>query len=133
MNSDNNQPNAKPSFEIVGLHGETNGRCCVQHNGCGKYLEAGDVCRIVPTQVQIQDKVEEALKVVKIEDGTECCVVGFVPKAYLKHKEVLKAVNQMVQVIELYEDSTNTAKRRASKRNQGMASVLPLSQVPFNG
>jgi hypothetical protein len=133
MSADNNQPIGNPAFEIVGLHGETNGRCCVQHNGCGKYLEVGDVCRIVLTQVQIKDKVEDALKVVKIEDGTECCVVGFVPKSFQKHTEVLKVVNQMVQVLELNDNSNNTAKRRASKRNQGMASVLPLSQVPFNG
>jgi hypothetical protein len=83
MNADNNQPIGKPAFENVGLYGDTNGRCCVQHNACGKYLEVGDVRRIVPTQVQIKEKVEDASKVVKIADGTEFCVVGFVPKAYL--------------------------------------------------
>jgi hypothetical protein len=133
MEDDNNQPILLPTFEIVGLHGETNGRCCVQHEGCGKYLLVGDVCRVVRTQVRIKDAVQDALKVVKIADGTESCVVGFVPKAYMKNKEVQKSINQMIQVLELYDESDNTAKQRSSKRNQGMASVMPLSQVPFDG
>jgi hypothetical protein len=61
-------------------------------------LRVGDVCRVVLAQAQIKDTVEDALKVVKIADGTESCVVGFIPKAYLKNKEVQKLVNQMIQV-----------------------------------
>jgi hypothetical protein len=86
MEDGNNQPMLLQTFEIVGLHGKSNCRCCVQHEGCGKILRDGDVCRVVRTQVRINDTVEDALKIVKIADGTERCVVGFAPKAYLKSK-----------------------------------------------
>jgi hypothetical protein len=140
-NIDSNQPlqlpvqvrRWTPSFEIVGLSGENNGRCCSLHVGCGKYLEVGDVCRVVATQVRIKDEVEDAIKLVKIADGTETCIVGYVPRAYMKNKQVLNALNKEVQVLELYDHSANTTKKANSKRNLGMASVIALNQIPHNG
>jgi hypothetical protein len=140
-NTDTNQPLQgalqvpmwTPSFEIVGLHGENNGRCCSQHVGCGKYLEVGDICRVVATHVRIQDVVEDAIKLVKIADGAETCIVAYVPRAYMKNAQVIMALNREVQVLELYDHSANSTKKAMLKRNMGMASVISLHQIPHDG
>jgi hypothetical protein len=75
---------AKTTVDVCSLH--------VRYSG--KYLEVGDVCRVVLTQVRIKDEVEDAIKLVKIADVTETCIVGYVPRAYMKNKQVLNALNK---------------------------------------
>jgi hypothetical protein len=120
------------NFEIVGLYGDSNGRCCAEHSECGRHLRVGDICRLVKTQVRINSEEEDAIALVKIKDATETCTVGFIPRSMLKNKIVLNQVEKEVQVLEIYEQSENTTKQRMAKRNHGMASVCPLSMVPRN-
>jgi hypothetical protein len=120
------------TFEICGLYGDTNGRCCAEHDECGRHLLVGDICRLVKTQVRINDEEEDAIVLVKIVDATEACTVDFVPRAMLKNKNALKQVEKEVQVIEIYKQLENSTKLRMANRNHGMALVCPLSLVHRN-
>jgi hypothetical protein len=125
-------PPVPSTFEIVGMYGDSNGRCCAEHDECGRHLDVGDICRLVRTQVRINSEEEDAIALVKLVDGTEACTVGFVPRAMLKNKLVLRNVEKEVQVMEIYEHSENSTKRRMATRNHGMASVCPLNMIPRN-
>jgi len=115
--------------EIVGLHGTSNGRSCTSHACCGENLSPDDLIRFKFDVIEIEGHVEDAIKVVRIRDGAESCVVGFLPRNIVKvFKE--KFVGQFAQVIELYDDSENTTMRRKSHRNKGMASFRLLQDIP---
>jgi hypothetical protein len=71
-----------PHLEIVGLHSNSNGHSCCQHKCCGEHVKVGDVLRLVKCVVTINSQAEEAVKLVKIEDSTNCCTVSFVPRVF---------------------------------------------------
>lgn len=120
-----------PHLEIVGLHSNSNGRSCCQHKCCGEHVKIGDVLRLVKCVVTINLQAEEAVKLVKIEDGTNCCTVGFVPRVFSRSPQVQQHINGFVQVIELYKDSENTYKNTLSTKNFGVASVVCLDDIPI--
>jgi hypothetical protein len=125
-------PSDSPCLEIVGLYSSTNGRSCCQHSCCGEHVDVGDVLRVVRCVITIQGKPEEALKLVKIADGTDCCTVAFLPRAFASMPEVEQHINKFVQVIELYKDSENSFKNTLSIRNFGMARVVCLDDIPIS-
>ena len=92
-------------LEIVGLRSGTNDRSCCQHEICGAQVLVGDVLRLVKCIVTINGKTEEAIKLVKIDHGSETCTVAFVPRAYTKLPMVMERINKFVQVVELYSGS----------------------------
>ena len=71
-------------FEIVGLHRNSNGRSCCCHETCGLHVSKNDVLRIVKTVVTVDNQTEEAVKLVKIEDGVFTCIIAFIPQIQLK-------------------------------------------------
>jgi hypothetical protein len=102
-----------PEFEIVGLHHNSQGRSCTMHTHCGKHVLEGDVVRLVRVVLRVNEmkEPEEAIKLVKIIDGTEGCTVAFVPRAFA-HMESIKAkVGSYAFVQECYDVSTNKYKR----------------------
>jgi hypothetical protein len=120
-----------PQFEIVGLHRSEEGRCCAQHPCCGRHLVKDDLVRLVSQVVQIGDnEPEEAIKVVRILDGTECCTVAFVPCAYARLPRIKNKVGKFAIVMELFDDNPNPFKKRLSDKNFGMASCLLIDDVP---
>lgn len=121
-----------PDLEIVGLNAANNNRSCSQHETCGEHVIPGDVLRLVRCVVTIKGETEEAIKLVKIADGTATCTVAFVPRVFAKEQKVLRNINKFVQVLELYSDSDNSHKRRMSYQNLGMASVAFLDDIPVN-
>jgi hypothetical protein len=88
------------TLEILICMAKKNGRCCSQDVSYGTFLEYGDICFVVVTQVQIQDVVEDAIKLVKIADSAERCIVGNGPRAYLKNAQVMNALIRQLQVLE---------------------------------
>ena len=118
-----------PDLEIVGLHGETNGRNCTAHTCCGKHVTSGSVLRLVKCVVEVDGEEEEAVKCVLVNsDGVDTCTVGFVPRLYLRQDRVKAHVNKFVVIKETYFDSEDTYKRRTSHRNVGMASASLLDE-----
>jgi hypothetical protein len=78
--------------------------------------------------VEIGGKLQDALAAVRIFDGTETCIVGFLP-----HNIVTSAREefnwQYAQILELYETSENRMKRRKSNQNYGIASFRLLNNI----
>jgi hypothetical protein len=68
-------------FNIVGLFSRSNGRFCCMHKTCGEHVCVGDVLRLVKTIIVIGTTSEEAIKLAKIIDGTDACMVGFTLRA----------------------------------------------------
>jgi hypothetical protein len=88
---------------------------------------------VILTQNRIKEGVKDAIKLVKIAHVTESCIVCYVPRRYMKNKQVLNTLKREVQVSELYNNSVNTSKRAMSKRKLGMARVIALNQIPHDG
>lgn len=120
---------APGSGEIVGLkHGE-DGRSCTCHDVCGESLFPGDLVRF---RLELRDSGEEVFKVMKIEDGTEVCHVGFLPKYYVKstaHRE--RHINKFAQVLDFLANSDNSADRAHDARNYGVARFMLLDDIPL--
>jgi hypothetical protein len=109
--------NNKPEFEIIGLHHCTEGRSCTIHPVCGLEVNNNDVLRLVPFVAQIWGSApEEAIKLVKIVDGTETCTVGFVPRPFAKMNRIRSRVGSFCQVLEVYDRSENKYKQRLSEK-----------------
>lgn len=95
--------------EIVGLRSSDNGRSCEVHPVCGASLAANDLIRFRSCVVTINDIPSNAIKAVKIKDGTEGCVVGFLPRQLVARPALAnRLTNKFAQVIDLYEGSDNS-------------------------
>lgn len=80
------------SVDVVGVDSKTNGRCCNQHDICGRSLRIGDILftewsmqRAIDLDcddlLQPIDNLEEVVKVYKVdEDGIARCHVGYLKK-----------------------------------------------------
>jgi hypothetical protein len=80
--------------DIVGLESSTNERSCGSHECCGKHLCVGDFVRfrLVIIEGDGDGQDTEAMKVIKIKDGTEVYHVRFIQRYIVKatSKEELK-------------------------------------------
>jgi hypothetical protein len=70
--------------EVLGLRASGNGRFCVQHHCCSMLVVPNDIIKFKTTVIggmglgeESKSFPEEAIKVVLIRNGTECCTVGF--------------------------------------------------------
>jgi hypothetical protein len=72
--------------EIMGLEFSTNGRSCGSHECCGKHLCVGDFVRfrLVILEGDGDGQYTEAMKLIKIKDGTEAFHVGFPQRCIVK-------------------------------------------------
>jgi hypothetical protein len=125
-----NEPIGDVDLEIVGLLSNTNGWCCSVHTICGESIDVGNVLRLVPTVVYVCGILEQAVKLVQIDDGIEGCTVAFVPRLLIGLPVVQRNVNEFCIVKELYCDSRYAYKRCKSHRNLGMAGVVLVNKIP---
>jgi hypothetical protein len=121
-----------PEVEIVGLRSNSNGRSCCQHTCCGKRVQVGDVLRLKLTYVTINRKTEEAIKLVKIADGTDTCTVAFMKKDLIRKPSVRSKLDKFVMVTELYKDSETPEKLALDKTNRGVAGCVFLDNIPIS-
>jgi hypothetical protein len=65
------------------------------------HVEVGDILRLVLVNVSVREgnKPEEAIKMVKVVDGTDTCTVGFVPRAFARLEGIKKMVNKCCIVL----------------------------------
>ena len=92
--------------EIVGLKASNNGRSCESHECCGEFISADDLIRIRRCVLNFEDGPEATIEAVRIRDGTESYVVGFLLRNIVKSRKD-KFIDEFAQVIELYEHSEN--------------------------
>ena len=115
--------------EIVGLKGTSNGRSCVSHDCCGAHVNLDDLIWFRLSVADVNGKIEEAIQVIRIQDGTESCTIGFLPRNIVKSGKE-KFIGKFAQIIELYEDSESKVKRQKSHRNKGVALFCLLDDIP---
>ena len=115
--------------EIVGLRGTTNDRTCESHTCCGDSIKKDDVIRFKLTVVDGKNGgIQKAIKAVRISDGTETCVVAYLPQRIVNNVAE-NFVGKFAQIIELYDLSDNSMMRRKSNRNEGMASFRLFGDI----
>ena len=119
-------------LEIVGLHASNNGRSCSVHPCCGDFLKVGDLLRLVKCIVTVDGELQDAIKCVRIVDGADSCTAAYVPRSMVKRvsEKILNELNSFVQVLELYDVSESSHKRRKSHFNKGMASCIFIASIP---
>ena len=98
------------------------------HDCCGEHIYPDYLIRFKLSVVDVDGKTEEAIKVVRVRDGTESCTIGFLPRNIVKSGKD-RFVGKFAQIIELYEHSDNTTMRRKSNRNKGVASFRLLKDI----
>jgi hypothetical protein len=123
-------PEVQRHLEIVGLHASTNGRSCSVHSCCGDFLKVGDLLRLQKCVVTTNGELQDAIKCVRIIDGADSCTAAFVPRSMVKNVKIETKLDTFVQVLELYDDSENSHKRRKSHQNKGMAGCIFLAAIP---
>ena len=104
-------------LEIVGLKCNTNGQSCEMHDTCGEQVKEGDVLILLKDVVDINGSTEEAVKCVRLVDGSYSCTVAFVPRAHVRSTAVQQNINCFIQVLELYDGSKDSMKRRKSNQH----------------
>jgi hypothetical protein len=122
--------NSERDGEIVGLASGSNGRSCEVHECCGAAIRVGDLVRFRLTMLEIEGgEPVEALKVLKITDGTEGCHVGFLPRHFVTGARRSQMINAFGQIIVLYKDTTIEVLRRKNARLHGVASFRLLTDI----
>jgi hypothetical protein len=117
-------------FEIYGLNSSSNGRSCEIHpNGCGSEVVVGDFFRLKKTVLEFEYGPEEAVACVLIRVGRETCTVGFVPRALLDWQPIADHINKHAQIVELYQFSRNSQKRRKNYQNLGVAGCVFIDSI----
>jgi len=89
--------------EMIGLHNPANGRSCVQHDCCGKYVMVGELVwfkrEVIwvdygPPGVPEPDFwYEMVMKVVAFCDGVKSCHVGFLPFLVVAHAQEVNHIH----------------------------------------
>jgi hypothetical protein len=118
--------------EIVWLKSGTNGRSCKTHFCCGASLHVGYLVQfhLIMLEVEVEGGADvEAMKVIKIKDGTEGCYVGFLPRHILKGARINELKDAFGQVILLYQDSMAKVLRHNNDHLLGVASFCFLSDI----
>jgi hypothetical protein len=123
-------------LQFVGLYGSTNGRNCERHSCCGEHASVGDLVRLKRTVVTINrdgiPKVEDAIKIVRIEDGVESCTIGFIARTQMTVPLVIRSINKLCVISEIYDTSDDTYLRGVSKKNVGMAGMNLVDNIPIS-
>ena len=114
--------------EIVRLKGVTNRRSCESHDCCGMHISLDDLIRFKLCIARINGKTEEAIKAVRIHNGTESCTIEFLKRNVIISRRD-NFVGQFGQIIELYDNSDNGVLLQKSNRNKGIASFCLLRDI----
>jgi hypothetical protein len=80
--------------------------------------------------VTTNGELHDAIKCVRIIDGADSCTAAFVPRSMVKNVKIETKLDSFVQVLELYDASDNSHKRRKSHQNKGMAGCIFLAAIP---
>jgi hypothetical protein len=127
--------------EMIGLHHPANGRSCVQHDCCRRYLMVGELVRFRREVIQVDYGphgdpepdywYEMVMTVIIVRDGVKSCHVGFLPcHDVARAQEVNHLHGKFAQVLELYDnDEVGCVRKNKSICNHGMASYHLLDDV----
>jgi hypothetical protein len=115
--------------EIVGLEGEEGGRSCESYYVCGNHLAVGDFVKFKVTMSLVGEEEELGIKVIKIWDGNDTCLVGLLPRhiGYASQKDKLR--RKYAQVLELFKESAYFTKKRKNRHLVGVDFYCLLDDI----
>jgi hypothetical protein len=96
--------------KIVGILNGTNGCSCTAHLVCGEHLWAGDLICFWSVVVDVDRCTEGAIAAVCVLDGTETCIVGFLPCSIVNRRGA-DFPTKYAQIIELNAELDNPVAR----------------------
>lgn len=106
--------------EIVGLRGTGNGRMCeIHYNGCGCNVKVGERIRFRSFVVEMEGNEVFSIGAVKVSDGVESCLIGFLPRYQLNTQG--DVIGKYGTITKLYAVSPRAAEREIDHRNVGVA------------
>lgn len=115
--------------DVVGIKASDRGRSCEEHKVCGSVLEHDTLVRFRALQIDVEGKEETALGVFWVTDGLDRCLVGFLPRHLIRHKDDYDG--KLAQVVDLLEDSESPSDRAKSHQNFGVCrAVLVEAEGP---
>jgi hypothetical protein len=96
---------------------------------CGNHLVVGDLVKFEVTMSLVGEEAVVVIKVIKIRDGNETCLIGFLPRhiGYGTRNDKLR--NKYAQVLELYKESADFTKKRKNRRLVGVALYRLLDDI----
>ena len=110
-----------PMMEVYGLNKGTSGRQCQIHESCGEQVRPG--MKLFVTKVRLlregSMEKEDALAVWALRGVDLGCRVGYLPLHVMFMSDRLHS--RMLEVVELFCESTNSELRAHSHRNGGVA------------
>ena len=114
--------------EIVGLKASNHSRSCESHSCFGEHISTHDLIQFRYCVLDVYEAPEDAVKACRIRDGTESCVIGFLPRhVVVSNKE--RYIGKFAQIVELCEESDNKTKRLKNRRNLGIAAFSLLDNI----
>ncbi len=122
--------------EVVGMERSNQGRSCEEHLNCGEVMAEDVVVHLRKVQILVEGKDETAIAAILINDGIDCCHVGFLPRHMVKHMARYNdTVTQCTRVFSGDADACNTAECRAFHKNSGccLAAIIACPLHHRNG
>ena len=120
--------------EIVGTERGDQGRSCEEHNiNCGEVLAEDVVVRLRKEQLLVEGKEEMAIAAVWINDGIDCCRIGFLPRHMVKHTtaQYEGAVAQVTRDFSGDPEACDSAEHCQSHKNHGCCLTAIIAR-PLN-
>jgi hypothetical protein len=68
--------------EIIGIASRESGSYCESHEVCGDHVAVGDLVKFKLVVIEVDGEKDEAIKAIKIRDGTETCHIDFLPRHF---------------------------------------------------
>jgi hypothetical protein len=96
-------------LDVVGTTGTNRGRSCKEHACCSNILQNNVLVKLRREQILKTDamagggkmKEETAITVNWVSNGTDCCQVGFLPRAFVMQGSLWDGV--LCQVVEVFQ------------------------------
>jgi hypothetical protein len=115
--------------EIVGMEMSDQGCSCEEHlANCGKVMANDVVVRLRKVQIMVEGREEMAIAAVWINDGIDCCRIGFLPRHMVAHaKRYDGAVAQVIRIFSGDPTFCDSMERRMFHKNRGCCLVAIIA------
>ena len=102
--------------EIVGMERSNQGCSCEEHLNCREVMAEDVIVRLRKVIFLVEGKEETAIAAIWINDGIDCCRVGFLPRHMVKHTGV---VAQCTRIFSGDTEACDSAECHVFHKNHG--------------
>jgi hypothetical protein len=97
------------------------------------HVVAGDVLQLLHHKTTIREggQPENAIKLIKVKNGDDKCMVGFVPRGFARLEQIHLRLNDLCTGLEVY-DTSNAYKKYHSTTNYCVASCFFIHNNDYN-